>query len=223
MRASRARCRRRLLSQTSLAAPQIEPRPFRANGHEILWASIRGLGAAIREDYGIALAAAMLGKSRDKVTTAEAIEALHSSLAITDPVLQNKVIRSGMRSFYARVAPNLLPMAHAALMVSALTRLDDGDEAAGVLTPTPTTRHGGSGARNRESVLSTEVAFQMGQHKASRDRALQIATGIGRGEWKWTQPSTLPWSAALITLQRAVDAGEHDGRSLAGMAPNRRR
>lgn len=210
MSASHQRRRRRLLSQTNLAMPQIEPKPLRVRGHELLRASIRGLGAAIREDYSIALASTMLRKPRDKVTTAEAVEALHSSLMITNPVQQNKVIRAGMRSFYARVAPDLLPMAHAALMVSALTRLDDGDEAAGVLTPAPTDRRGGSEARNRERVLATEVAFQMGRHKTSRDKALQVATGIGRGDWNWTQPPTLPWSANLRALQRVVDAGWED-------------
>ena len=154
MSASHERRKRRLMSQTSLAAPQIEPRPFRANGQEILRTTIKALGAAIREDYSLALASAMLGKARDKVTTAEALEALHSSLMITDPVEHHRVIRSGLRSLFARISPDLFPMAHASLVVAALDRLDFGDEAAGILTPTPTTRHGGGEARHREKQSS---------------------------------------------------------------------
>ena len=206
MSASHERRKRRLLSQTSLAAPQIEPRPFRANGREILRATIRALGATFREDRGNAMASIMLSKPRAQVTRAEAAEALHAALKISDPVQRNLVIREGWRAMIARMTPDFTPEAYATDMLSAFNRLDDGDFDAGVLAATPTTRHGGSDTRNKERILGIEVAFQMGWHKTSCDKALQIATGVGRGNWHWGQPPTLPWAADLRTLQRAVAA-----------------
>ena len=206
MSASHERRKRRLLSQTSLGAPQIEPRPFRANGREILRATIRALGATFREDRGNAMASIMLSKPRAQVTRAEAAEALHAALKISDPVQRNLVIREGWRAMIARMTPDFTPEAYATDMLSAFNRLDDGDSDAGVLAATPTTRHGGSDTRNKERILGIEVAFQMSWHKTSCDKALQIATGVGRGNWRWGQPPTLPWAADLRTLQRAVAA-----------------
>jgi hypothetical protein len=198
------RRKRRLLSQTGLATPQRQP--FRATGHEIMNAMFTGLGETLREDMGAAMASLMLSKPCTQVTSAEAAEALHRALKITDPLQRNRVIREGWRAVLARLSPKLVPTAYAGDLAATLTRLDDGDAEAGVLTPTPTTRHGGGEARNRERILGVEVAFQMGSHKTSRDRAIQIATGVGRGNWNWTQPPTLPWAADLRSLQRAVDA-----------------
>jgi hypothetical protein len=202
-------CRKhRLLSQTGLLLPQAQP--IRASGHEIMRVLLQALGAEVRGNMGAAMAALMLNKPRPEVTYSEAANALHDALKIPDPVQQNRVIREGMRAAFARLSPDPIPTAYAGLFVAGLTRLDDGDSEAGVLTPTPTTRHGGSPARNRERILSIEVALQMRWRRTSRDRALQIATGVGRGNWNWTQPPTLPWSAAFSALQRAVDAGWED-------------
>ena len=131
------------------------------------------------------------------MTRAEAAEALHAALKIPDPVQRNKVIREGNRAALARLMPEVYPGAYAGDLIAAMFRLDAGDPEAGVLTLAPTSRRDPGVTAARERILAMEVAFQMGRHKTSRDRAVQVTTGVGRGKWNWPQPPTLPWAADL--------------------------
>ena len=215
MSAGHERCKRQLLSQTALQPlPQSRPQPITATGHEIMRVMLKALGAEIRADMGTAMAALMLGKARDKVTQEEAIEALHAALRITDPVQRNKVIREGNRAALARLMPEVYPVAYAGDLIAAMFRLDAGDPEAGVLTLAPTSRRDPGVTAARERTVSAEVAFQMGWHGTSRDRAIQVTTGVGRGNWNWAEPPTLPWAVDHQAVQRAVDAGWRDNPGL---------
>jgi hypothetical protein len=214
MSAEYGRRKRQFLSQTALTSPP--PQPIRASGHEIMHALIKALGAEVRENMGIAMAALMLKKSRDKVTHEEAVSALHDTLKISDPVYRAEVIRAGDSAMLSILSwQGIVPTAYAGDLIAGFQRLDAGEtEDLGVLTPSPTSRRNPGLTATRERTVAAEVAFQMGGHKTSRDRAVQITTGVGRGNWKWTQPPTLPWGADYQVIQRAVDAGWRDNPDL---------
>src|SRR5580765_1048356 len=106
-----------------------------ASGHEIIHALLGGIGAEVRENMGIAMAALMLKKSRADVTGEEAASVLHDALKIPDPVRRAKVVREGDRAMLATLARRgIVPEAYAKDFTAALTRLDEG-EIAGILTP----------------------------------------------------------------------------------------
>ena len=141
MSASHERRRRRLLDRTTLTPPSAAlSEPFQDPGRQLFLGMLKGLGDSIRFAMGAAMAAMTLDKPRGDITAAEADTALEAALAIPDPVWKARVLREGYRAAIRKMAPELLPAAHADKFIAALTMLDEGDPAPGILTPTPVDR-----------------------------------------------------------------------------------